>query len=60
MLFLDVDPSRDRTHAVHPASTLERRGRQVAKAMQRGAQALERCLGAVFGAIQMVPKGMEG
>lgn len=59
VLFLDVDPSRDRTHAAFPAGALERRGRQVAKAVRRGAAALEKGLGAVFGVIQMVPKGME-
>ncbi|KAH8110886.1 hypothetical protein DFH11DRAFT_1859841 [Phellopilus nigrolimitatus] len=59
VLFLDLDPSQDRTHAALPASRLERGGRRVAKAVRVGVGAVHTVLVVCFGTLQKVPKGME-
>ena len=59
VLYLDMDPSMDRTTAAHPISGLERAGRKFAKVVQRVADVIVGGLTVCFGSIQRVPKGME-
>ncbi|KAI5120064.1 hypothetical protein M0805_002626 [Coniferiporia weirii] len=59
VLFLDLDPSMDRTHAALPAGKLERGGRRVAKVVSKGYGAVQSFFFVCFGTLQKVPKGME-
>ncbi|EJC99780.1 uncharacterized protein FOMMEDRAFT_160221 [Fomitiporia mediterranea MF3/22] len=57
VLYLDLDPSMDRTHAALPISRLERGGRRVAKIVRRAADAVQSFLCACFGSLQKVGPG---
>ena len=59
VLFLDIDPTMDRTHASQEPSKLEKGGKRVARAVRKGCGAVQMALSIVFGAMQKVPKGME-
>ena len=59
VLYLDLDPSMDRTTAAHPINGLERAGRRFAKAVQKVVGVVVTGLTICFGTLQKVPKGME-
>lgn len=59
VLFLDIDPTMDRTLASQEPSALEKGGKRVAKAVRKGCGAVQSVFSTVFGALQKVPSGME-
>ncbi|KAL5505019.1 hypothetical protein ACEPAH_7682 [Sanghuangporus vaninii] len=59
VLYLDLDPSMDRTQAAFPVSKLERQGRRVAKAVRRVVDAVQSIFLTCFGSLQKVPKSMQ-
>ncbi|THG98792.1 hypothetical protein EW145_g7368 [Phellinidium pouzarii] len=59
VLFLDLDPSMDRTQAALPMGRLERGGRRVAKVVRKGYGAVAMAFLVCFGSLQKVPKGMQ-
>ncbi|KAL5532379.1 hypothetical protein ACEPAF_5949 [Sanghuangporus sanghuang] len=59
VLYLDLDPSMDRTRAAFPVSKLERQGRRVAKAVRRVVDTVQSIFLTCFGSLQKVPKSMQ-
>ncbi|KAL5521048.1 hypothetical protein ACEPAG_8970 [Sanghuangporus baumii] len=59
VLYLDLDPSMDRTEAAFPVSKLERQGQRVAKAVRRVVDTVQSIFLTCFGSLQEVPKNMQ-
>lgn len=58
VLYLDLDPSMDRTEAAFPVSKLERQGQRVAKVVRRVVDRVQSVFLTCFGSLQKVPKSM--